>query len=85
MFKPPAFLHHHLLAVDDGTTDLLLHHQLPHPRPGDRELWYCRVIEPNAWGAAAVRAAFWEASTADPGGPRRRAGREDRRGKPGVG
>jgi lysophospholipase L1-like esterase len=30
-------------------------------RPSDRELWYCRIIEPNAWGASAVRAAFWEA------------------------
>jgi lysophospholipase L1-like esterase len=31
------------------------------PRPKDRELWYCDVIEPNAWGAGAVRAAFWDA------------------------
>jgi lysophospholipase L1-like esterase len=31
------------------------------PRPPDRDLWYCREIEPNAWGASAVRAAFWEA------------------------
>jgi len=31
------------------------------PRPADRELWYCDVIEPNAWGASAVRAAFWDA------------------------
>lgn len=30
-------------------------------RPADRELWYCNIIEPNAWGANAVRAAFWEA------------------------
>jgi len=30
-------------------------------RPGDRGLWYCNIIEPNAWGADAVRAAFWEA------------------------
>ena len=33
----------------------------PDARPGDRALWYCDVIEPNAWGADAVRAAFWEA------------------------
>ena len=33
----------------------------PGARPGDRALWYCDVIEPNAWGADAVRAAFWEA------------------------
>ena len=30
-------------------------------RPAARELWYCRVIEPNAWGAGGVRAAFWAA------------------------
>ena len=30
-------------------------------RPADRALWYCNVIEPNAWGADAVRAAFWAA------------------------
>jgi lysophospholipase L1-like esterase len=30
-------------------------------RPADRNLWYCNLIEPNAWGADAVRAAFWEA------------------------
>jgi hypothetical protein len=29
-------------------------------RPADRDLWYCNVIEPNAWGAHAVREAFWE-------------------------
>jgi lysophospholipase L1-like esterase len=32
-----------------------------HPRPDNRDLWYCNLIEPNAWGAGAVRAAFWEA------------------------
>jgi lysophospholipase L1-like esterase len=31
------------------------------PRPAERDLWYCGVIEPNAWGASAVRAAFWAA------------------------
>ncbi len=31
-------------------------------RPADRRLWYCNVIEPNAWGASGVRAAFWEAA-----------------------
>lgn len=30
-------------------------------RPSDRGLWYCDLIEPNAWGASGVRAAFWEA------------------------
>jgi hypothetical protein len=33
----------------------------PSPRPADRELWFCRLIEPNAWGADGVRAAFWDA------------------------
>ncbi len=32
-----------------------------HPRPADPELWYCNLIEPNAWGADGVRAAFWQA------------------------
>ena len=33
----------------------------PRPRPDQRDLWFCSVIEPNAWGASGVRAAFWEA------------------------
>ena len=33
----------------------------PNPRPANRQLWYCNVIEPNAWGANGVRAAFWQA------------------------
>ena len=33
----------------------------PDSRPENRELWYCNVIEPNAWGASAVRGAFWAA------------------------
>jgi hypothetical protein len=33
----------------------------PDPRPSDRRLWYCDVIEPNAWGASGVREAFWAA------------------------
>ncbi len=31
------------------------------PRPANRDLWYCNIIEPNAWGAGGVRGAFWEA------------------------
>lgn len=31
------------------------------PRPANRDLGYCNVIEPNAWGANGVRAAFWKA------------------------
>jgi lysophospholipase L1-like esterase len=33
----------------------------PDPRPSNRDLWLCSVIEPNAWGAGGVRAAFWAA------------------------
>ena len=33
----------------------------PAPRPGNRELWFCHLIEPNAWGADGVRTAFWDA------------------------
>jgi lysophospholipase L1-like esterase len=33
----------------------------PDPRPADRNLWYCGVIEPNAWGAHHIRAAWWQA------------------------
>jgi lysophospholipase L1-like esterase len=29
-------------------------------RPPDRGLWYCDLIEPNAWGAGEIRAAFWD-------------------------
>jgi hypothetical protein len=43
----------HGLAVGDPTQST--------PRPGNRALWYCNVIEPNAWGADAVRASFWHA------------------------
>ena len=46
------FLGHGLAAGNPGQGD---------PRPADRNLWYCDVIEPNAWGANAVREAFWEA------------------------
>jgi lysophospholipase L1-like esterase len=32
----------------------------PDPRPADQDLWYCNIIEPNAWGASGVRQAFWD-------------------------
>jgi hypothetical protein len=31
----------------------------PAARPPNRGLWYCDLIEPNAWGASEIRAAFW--------------------------
>jgi lysophospholipase L1-like esterase len=46
------FLGHGLRAGDPGQGEA---------RPADRALWYCQVIEPNAWGADAVRGAFWAA------------------------
>jgi lysophospholipase L1-like esterase len=33
----------------------------PDPRPADRRLWYCGVIEPNAWGAHEIRRTWWRA------------------------
>lgn len=47
-----CFLGHGLLRGDPGQPDA---------RPADRGLWYRNLIEPNAWGADAVRAAFWRA------------------------
>ncbi len=55
------FLGHGLRAGNPGQ---------PSTRPRDRTLWYCHIIEPNAWGADAVRAAFWAALHAQ-GEPRR--------------
>ena len=47
-----AFLGHGLRAGDPTQRN---------PRPRDRDLWFCDLIEPNAWGAGGVRAAFWAA------------------------
>ena len=41
----------HGLAAGDSTQ--------PAAHPPDRDLWYCDLIEPNAWGASEIRAAFW--------------------------
>jgi hypothetical protein len=46
------FLGHGLRRGNPAQTD---------PRPADPDLWYCNLIEPNAWGADGVRAAFWQA------------------------
>jgi hypothetical protein len=53
------FLGHGLRAGNPGQHDA---------RPTDRGLWYCNIIEPNAWGADAVRGAFW-AALQEHGGP----------------
>ena len=42
----------HGLAAGDPTQ--------PAARPPDRDLWYCGLIEPNAWGASQIRATFWD-------------------------
>jgi hypothetical protein len=44
------FLGHGTAAGDPAQSD---------PRPANRDLWYCAVIEPNAWGAAEIRHAWW--------------------------
>lgn len=31
----------------------------PEARPANRELWYCGLVEPNAWGANEIRATWW--------------------------
>jgi lysophospholipase L1-like esterase len=46
-----AFLGHGATAGDPGQ---------PHPRPHDRDLWFCGVIEPNAWGAHEIRRVWWQ-------------------------
>src|SRR6266511_3796385 len=46
------FLGHGTAAGDPAQSD---------PRPANRDLWYCGVIEPNAWGAAEIRHAWWHA------------------------
>jgi lysophospholipase L1-like esterase len=33
----------------------------PDPRPANGDLWYCGLIEPNAWGAHHIRAVWWQA------------------------
>jgi lysophospholipase L1-like esterase len=43
----------HGVAAGDPTT--------PDSRPVNRGLWYCGLIEPNAWGAHEIRTAWWQA------------------------
>ena len=47
-----AFQGHGLLAGNPSRRE---------PRPSARDLWFCHLIEPNAWGADGVRSAFWAA------------------------
>jgi lysophospholipase L1-like esterase len=46
------FCGHGLLAGDPARREA---------RPAERGLWFCNLIEPNAWGASGVREAFWTA------------------------
>ena len=50
------FLGHGLAIGDPAQSD---------PRPSNRDLWYCGLIEPNAWGASEIRATFWEVLAID--------------------
>jgi lysophospholipase L1-like esterase len=36
------------------------------PRPAVRDLWYCGVVEPNAWGAHEIRRSWWQSINLDP-------------------
>ncbi|WP_433797025.1 SGNH/GDSL hydrolase family protein [Actinoplanes sp. CA-252034] len=47
-----AFTGHGVTAGNPAQTDA---------RPANRDLWFCGVIEPNAWGAHAIRATWWNA------------------------
>jgi lysophospholipase L1-like esterase len=47
-----AFAGHGVAAGDPAAADA---------RPVGRDLWFCGVIEPNAWGAHAIRACWWDA------------------------
>jgi lysophospholipase L1-like esterase len=47
-----AFRGHGAMVGDVGTSE---------SRPADRDLWFCGVVEPNAWGADAIRRVWWEA------------------------
>jgi lysophospholipase L1-like esterase len=57
-----SFLGHGVTAGDPGQ---------PEPRPTNDELWYCGVIEPNAWGAHHIRRTWWEAIETRGGPPTR--------------
>jgi lysophospholipase L1-like esterase len=35
----------------------------PEARPVNRDLWYCGVVEPNAWGAHEIRTCWWRTLT----------------------
>lgn len=47
-----CFLSHGVTAGDPAQ---------PEARPANRALWYCGMIEPNAWGAHHIRATWWQA------------------------
>lgn len=47
-----CFLGHGISAGDPAQVDA---------RPANRDLWYCGLIEPNAWGAHHIRATWWRA------------------------
>jgi lysophospholipase L1-like esterase len=46
-----AHFHGHGTAIGDPAQ--------PDPRPANTSLWYCGVIEPNAYGAHQIRTVWW--------------------------
>jgi lysophospholipase L1-like esterase len=70
-----TFRGHGLLAGDPARRE---------PRPAERDLWFCNVIEPNAWGAGGVREAFWSALATAAQHPAGRSGAVGRRGPDAV-
>jgi lysophospholipase L1-like esterase len=57
-----SFLGHGATAGDPGQSE---------SHPANRDLWYCRVIEPNAWGAHHIRRIWWEVIEGNGGLPTR--------------
>jgi lysophospholipase L1-like esterase len=45
----------HGVSAGDPTT--------PESRPANRDLWYCGLIEPNAYGADQIRIVWWQTIT----------------------
>jgi lysophospholipase L1-like esterase len=51
-----ADVYRHFLGHGQQTGDVA---QLD-ARPADRDMWYCGLIEPNAWGAHQIRTVWWQ-------------------------
>ncbi len=51
-----ADVHTRFLVHGSNTGDPAQHE----PQPSNRELWYCGMIEPNAWGVHEIRIKWWQ-------------------------